>query len=714
MDLLRILWSRCIGFFRGNRLDEDLDEELRSHIDFAIGENLSRGMSNDEARSAALRDFGGLTQTKEAFRVQRGLPFLEVMAQDVRYALRQLRRSPGFTLTAVITLALGIGANTAIFTLVHGILLRSLPVSDPSRLYRIGDKNDCCYFDGFQNENGDFDLFSYDLYLHLKQAAPEFEQLAAVEAGAIGFSVRNGNAPAKPLRSEYVSGNYFATLGVGVYAGRPLNQKDDTPGAAPVLVLSYQTWQTDFAADPGVVGSTVYVQTHPFTVAGIAPPGFFGDRIIPNPPDFWMPLASEPVIEGANSSLRQNDEDWLYAIGRLQPGVNITTLQAKLSLALRQWLVTRPVYTDNGGAAQIPRQHVVLAPAGGGIQKLQQQTGAGLRMLMVLSTVVLLVACANIANLLLARCTARRADVAVRMALGAARRRLIRQILTESVLLSLIGGAAGLAVAYAGSHIMLALAFPSGRNVPIEASPSPLVLAFAFLVSMLTGVVFGTVPAWLSSHAHPADALRGVNRSTGDRSSLPQRVLVVLQVALSTVLLAGALLMTKSLRNLEHQDFGIRPPTATCCSSTPKALATPSIAFPRSIVRSKTGSRHCRAWPMWAWCGTHLSAATTGALASLRRVILRRDRMISALQAGIAQACTFLIRSACRLCAAAISLRKTPQPLRRSPLSTRPSPGISSPTRIPLASTSVRARHNTPVLLKLPVSLPTSKCPIHA
>ena len=572
MDLIRTLLSRCAALFCRQKLDVDLDEELRNHIDLAIEENQKRGMSHDQARTTALRDFGGLTQTKEAYRAQRGLPFLEVLAQDVRYALRQLRNSPGFTLTAILTLALGIGANTAIFTLVQGILLRSLPVTDPSRLYRIGDKDDCCYYNTFQNDDGDFDLFSYDFYLHLKQSAPDFEQLAAVQAGGSGFSVRYGAAPAKPMRTEYVSGNYFAMLGVGAYAGRPLNENDDTPGATPTLVLSYQTWQSDFAADPAVVGSTVYVQTHPFTVAGVAPPGFFGDRVIANPPDFWMPLAAEPLIEGANSSLKQVDEDWLYLLGRVHPGVNLGTLQAKLTVALQQWLRSRPAYTDHGGAALVPRQHVVLAPAGGGIQLLQQQTGAGLRMLMILSVTVLLIACANIANLLLARCTVRRSDVAVRIALGAARGRLIRQILTESVLLSLIGGAAGLAVAYAGSHMMLTLAFPHARNMPVQASPSLQVLGFAFLVSLVTGVVFGTAPAWMSSHAQPADALRGVNRSTGDHSSMPQRGLVILQVALSVVLLAGAFLMTKSLSNLEHQDLGITTANRYVLQFDPKGI----------------------------------------------------------------------------------------------------------------------------------------------
>jgi len=556
MDWFREWMSRCAAMLRKPKLDSDLNEELRAHIELAVAEHIRAGMSADQARTAALRAFGGVTQTRENYRQQRGVPFVETLNRDVRYGLRQLRRNPGFALTVVITLALGIGANTAIFTLVQGILLRSLPVSDPGRLYRIGDKDDCCYYNSFQNDNGDFDLFSYDLYLHFKQSAPEFEQLAAVEAGGSGFSMRYGAAPARSLHSEYVSGNYFSTLGVGAYAGRPLVESDDTPGAAPVLVLNYQIWQQQFGGDPGIVGATVYLNTHPFTVAGIAPPGFYGDRVSSRPPEIWLPLSSEIALAGANASGSQPDEDWLYAIGRLRPDVNRDALQTKLSTALRQWLLTRTAYTEHGGATLIPRQHVVLASAGGGIQKLQQQTGKGLRLLMILSSVVLLIACANIANLLLARGTTRRAELAVRMALGAARKRLVRQILTESLLLSLMGGVAGLAVAYGLSRMILSLAFPEARNMPIEASPSLPVLGFAFLVSLLTGVIFGLAPAWLSSHAQPAEALRGVNRSTVNDSSLPQKALVVLQVALSVVLLAGAFLMTRSLGNLEHQDFG--------------------------------------------------------------------------------------------------------------------------------------------------------------
>ncbi|MGP0021173.1 MAG: ABC transporter permease [Candidatus Sulfotelmatobacter sp.] len=482
---------------------------------------------------------------------------METLFHDVRYALRQLRKAPGFTLTVVITLALGIGATTAIFTLVQGILLRSLPVADPARLYRIGDTDDCCVEGGYVSDNGDFDIFSYDLYLHLKNSAPEFEQLAAVQAGPNRFSVRRADALAKQLNGEFVSGNYFSTLGLGAFSGRPLGDSDDTPSSPPATVVSYRAWQTEFGADPSLVGSTISIQARPFTVVGISPPGFFGDRVTDSPPDFWMPLATEPYVHGPNSILHHADSNWLYPLGRVRSGTSVGALQAKLSVALRQWLATRTVYTQNGGAAEIPKQHVVIVPGGGGIQNLQQEAGDGLRMLMILSGFVLLIACANVANLLLARATTRRADIALRTALGAGRRRLVRQVLTESILLSCIGGLAGLAVAYAGSHTILALAFPDAKNVTIDAGPSLPVLGFAFLVSLVTGVLFGTAPAWLSSHAQPAETLRGANRSTRDRSSLPQKGLVVLQAALSLVLVAGAILMSKSLANLEHQNFGV-------------------------------------------------------------------------------------------------------------------------------------------------------------
>jgi len=478
--------------------------------------------------------------------------------QDLRVALRQLRKSPGFALTVIVTIALGIGANTAIFTLVHAVLMKSLPVVDPKTLYRIGDKDDCCVNGGFQNDDGDFDLFSYPLYRHLQETSPEFEQLAAMQSGGGGMTVRRGSEPAKFERSEYVSGNYFSTFGIQPFLGRMLTPADDVQGAPPAVVVSYQEWQSEYGSDPSLVGATLYIQGQPTTVVGIAPSGFFGDRIRGRPPAIWMPLAIEPLIEGANTLLHVPDSNWLYAIGRVKPGVGIGPLQAKISNNLRLWLSSQDGYTREGRSSVIPRQHVVLTPGGAGIQNLQQRTGKGLYLLMAISALVLLVACANVANLLLARGAMRKAETSIRMALGAARPRLVRQMLTESVLLACLGGLLGLAVAYAGTRTILSLAFPESPQLPIHPSPSLPVLGFAFLLSLVTGIVFGIVPAWITSHSDPAEALRGVNRSTRDRASLPQKSLIVVQAALSLALLVSAGLLTKSLQKLEHQDFGLQ------------------------------------------------------------------------------------------------------------------------------------------------------------
>src|SRR5579864_6034214 len=339
---------------------------------------------------------------------------------NFKFALRQFQKSPGFAATVILTIALGIGANTAIFTLVHAILLKSLPVANPATLYRVGDQDDCCVNGGFMNDNGDFDLFSYDLYRHFQDTTPEFEELAAFQSGHNTVNVRRGTAVAQPETAEYVSGNYFSTFGLGAYAGRALLPSDDVPGAAPVVVLSYQAWQATHGSDPSVVGATVYIQNQPFTIVGIAPPGFFGDRVASNPPALWIPLNDEPYLEQETSLLKQADSNWLYVLGRVKPGINPGSLQAKLSNTLRQWLATQTAYTINGNQTQIPKQHVVLTPGGAGIQNMQIATGSGLRLLMAISGLVLLVACANIANLLLAKGANRRAETSISMALGAA------------------------------------------------------------------------------------------------------------------------------------------------------------------------------------------------------------------------------------------------------------------------------------------------------
>jgi predicted permease len=478
------------------------------------------------------------------------------LSQDVRYALRRMRQSPGFAFICILTLALGIGANTAIFTLVDAVMLKSLPVANPQGLYRLGDNHNCCVNAGMQD---DWSLFSYALYKEFRDHTPEFTELAGFQASPGELSVRRSgaNAPAEPSEGELVTGNYFSTFGVNAFAGRMITPADDTPGAPPVAVMSYRAWQQHYGLDPSVVGTSFVIDTVPFTVVGIAPPGFYGDTLRPDPPDFWLPVATEPVINRHEPILNHPELHWLYAIGRFKPGVEPATVGSKVTVELQRWLAAQPDLSEHD-RSELPKQHVVVAHVPGGVPNVRPSERAGLSLLMTLSAFVLLIACANIANLLLARGAAARAETAIRVALGAPRKRLIRQILTESVVLAVLGGLAGLVVAFAGTRTILLVAFRGAHYVPISPTPSLPVLGFAFLLSLLTGIVFGVAPAWVSTHSDPAEALRGAGRSTRDRSSLPRRALVVLQVALSTTLLIGAGLLARSLSNLQDQNFGFQ------------------------------------------------------------------------------------------------------------------------------------------------------------
>jgi macrolide transport system ATP-binding/permease protein len=482
---------------------------------------------------------------------------LTTLIQDIRYALRQLRKTPAFTITVVLTLALGIGANAAIFTLVNAMLLKNLPVADPKTLIRIGDSNDCCVNSGTR-DNGDYALFSTDTYEQFKKNAPEFEELAAMQAG-FGFrpiiARRDGTQEsARSVIGEFVSGNYFRTFGLQPSAGRLFIDKDDLKGAPMTAVMNYDTWQHDYTGDASVIGSTFWVNTKPVTVVGIAPKGFFGDRISDTPPDFYMPIQSMGVLANV-TYIDEPSSAWLYVVGRVKPSTSLPTSQLKLSGILRQALAPTDVFKDDRAKALLPRAHVVLSPAGGGIQYLQEGYKSSLKLLTWISGLVLLIACANIANLLLVRGVSRRVEMSVRSALGAMRSRLIRQLLTESVLLGGFGGLIGLAVAYAGARMLLMLTFPDAVNMPIHASPSIEVIAFAFALSLVTGVLFGVAPAWMAVQAQPAEALRSGTRATAPSASLLQRGLVVLQAALSLVLLVGAGLFSQSLNKLQNSDM---------------------------------------------------------------------------------------------------------------------------------------------------------------
>ena len=501
---------------------------------------------------------------------------------NFRYALRQFRLSPVFTAAAILTMALGIGGTTAIFTLIHAVMLRSLPVADPGRLYRVGSGDDCCVEGGPQDQWG---MFPYSLYEQLKKATPEFEEVAAFQAGRWRVSARREGveSAARPITSEYVSGNYFSTLGVRAFGGRMFTPEDDNPAAPPVVVLSHRVWQATYASDAKVVGSTFALDGHPFTVIGVAPAGFFGETLESDPPDIWLPLQQEPMMSGESALLRQHISAWLRMIGRLRPGASTDGMAPRLTGVLRQWMQNDSGYPANWMPEVIrllPKQTVDVVPAGAGVAVMREEYGRSLRILLSVCTLVLLIACANVANLMLARGVVRRGQTALRLAIGATSRQIVMQALTESILLAIGGSVVGLLVAVAAARLLLALAFHSSHFLPISTAPSLVVLAFAFGLALVTGIIFGVAPAWLATRTDPAEALRGSGRGTRDRSSFARKALLVAQATLSVVLVAGATMLGRSLNKLEHQDFGyqIQARMEVSINNLPTTYTQPRLA----------------------------------------------------------------------------------------------------------------------------------------
>ncbi|HLJ76502.1 MAG TPA: ABC transporter permease [Acidobacteriaceae bacterium] len=478
-----------------------------------------------------------------------------MLLDQIRYALRQFRKTPGFTITAILTLALGIGATTAIFTLIDAVLLKSLPVAKPSELVRVGNTENCCVNGGMQDN---WSLFSTEQYREFRDHTPGFASLAAFQAGRTQIGVRRAgsNQVSEPYGAEFVSGNAFDTLGLRAWGGRLLRPSDDEKGASPVAVMSYRTWEEKFGKDGSIVGSAFLINGKSFTIVGVTPPGFFGDRLTSDPPSFWLPLSASPLVQsGAFDVLDAPQLDWLNVIGRVRPGADQKQIESQLRVELRQFLMSPLSKVEPRDAELIPKQTLHLSYGGGGVQQMQDGYRSDLHLLMWISAFVLLIACANLANLMMVRAAVRKPQTSVRSALGAPRRILVVQALTESVVLAVLGGAAGIGVAYLGARMLLRLA--AGHSyLPISPAPSLEVLGFALGVSLLTGVLFGVAPAWMTAHADPIEALRGANRSTRASGLWTQKILVILQSAISLALLCAAGLLIRSLTNLQHQHFG--------------------------------------------------------------------------------------------------------------------------------------------------------------
>lgn len=557
MRALKRILKRLSSWVTTQQDEGRLRAEIEEHLALQTADNIRSGLSPADARRQAVLKFGAVEAVKESYREQRGLPFVETVIRDTRHSLRRLRMTPAFTVTSVLTLALGIGATTSIFTLAYAVLMKSLAVANPGELYRLGKEARCCYWGGYSQDK-EFSLVSYDLYKHLRDNTAGFAELAAFQASQALFGVRRADRPeaAQSYPGEFVSGNYFAMFGIGAYAGRTITPQDDQPSATPVTVMSYRLWRQAYGSDPSVIGSVFNLNDQPFTVVGITPPSFFGDSLRTPPPDFFLPLNTEPALEG---DLYKADNHWLDLIGRIRPGVKPASIEAEMRVELKQWLHSHWGDMSASERAKFPEQTLFLRPGGAGITSMRDQYEHWLQILIMVSAFVLLIVCANVANLMLVRSMERRRLTSLSMALGARASRLVSQVLTESVLLSLFGGAAGVAVAFAGTRLILHFAFPRMNGmaeIPISASPSVPGLLFAFVTSLLTGLFFGIAPAWMATRVDPIEALRGANRSTGRIGSLPRKVLVVLQAAFSLVLLSLSGLLLTALHNLENEDFG--------------------------------------------------------------------------------------------------------------------------------------------------------------
>jgi len=492
----------------------------------------------------------------------RGLRVFDEISQDLRYAVRTLLRSPVFTLVAALSLALGIGANTAIFSLINALLLRSLPVQEPARLVALGDPSRT---GGVSEGNVRSDLFSYPMYQRMREQNRVFTGLFAsgrVSRLVIGDGGDGGDArgTAETARGRMVSGNFFSVLGVPAARGRTFTAEEDrAPGASPVVVISHDYWRRRFAGEAGIVGRVVKLNGSPFTVIGVTPPGFFGD-VVGRPTEVWIPLTMELQVNPGRPYLDRWDTSWLLLMGRLKPGISLA--QARVE---SRDLFSR-IVTEAG--PKIPEQlqpgpdqkKVEVTPGGAGFSPFRREFSQPLLTLMAIVGLVLLVACANVANLMMERAMARQKEIAVRLSLGAGRARLIRQLLTESLLLSALGGALGIFFALWAGPALLKLAGGTSA-IGLDIAPDFRILAFTAGIALLTGVLFGLAPAWRATRVDLAPVLKKGSRSVAGSGAKAGRwpigkILVVSQFALSLLLLMGAGLFIRSLRNLEHLDLG--------------------------------------------------------------------------------------------------------------------------------------------------------------
>jgi len=557
MSAIRAFLCRLSGLFDNQRKDHELKEEIESHLQMHIEDNVRSGMTPEQARRDALIRSGGLELAKEAYRDRRSLPVLETMMRDLRHALRTLRRSPIFTVVAVLLLALGIGANTAIFTLLDQVLLRLLPVKNPEQLVMIWTTG--------PNLGGNIGsrASSYPMYQDFQQRTQAFSHIFC--RFYTPLSVSSGNESER-VAGELVSGNYFQALGVGPAVGRVFSPEEDDRmyKGHPAVVLSHQYWVSRFGADPGVIGKKILVNSYPMVIVGVSAAGFSGMDPARSP-QIRVPIQMKPLMTPGSDQLGSRRNQWIQIFGRLKPGYTMASAQASLQPLLSE--ILRAEVTESS-VQYVPKsvldrflaRKVRMEPAANGYSDLRQSYSTALVVLMSMVGLVLLIACLNVASLLIARAAARQKEIAVRLAIGASRGQLIRQLLIESAVLSVIGGATGLFLSVAMIHGLFGFLPTKGMLLTLRAEPDWRILAFNLGLVFLTALLFGLAPAWQTVRVDLSSTLKGAEGALagGTGSARLRKSLVTAQVAFSFLLLVGAGLFVKTLANLKQTNPGFR------------------------------------------------------------------------------------------------------------------------------------------------------------
>jgi predicted permease len=555
MSLAGEVKRRLQMLFHREQFQRDLDEEMQLHVELRREKQIQAGADPEAARRAALLRFGNTTRIREESQRAWGWEWLETLLQDAGYGLRAMLRTPAVTTVALLSLALGIGANTAIFSFLDAMMLRSLPVRNPQQLVKLGAED----WNGITDSFACTELYSYPFYREFRSRNEVFSDTAAffsIENDVHGF-VDDRSDP-ELLKVQTVSGTYFQTLGVEAQLGRVLDDEDDSSeGDHPVVVISDSFWKRDLGRDPGVLHHTIKLGDVIYQIVGVAPPEFFGTKV-GELPDAWAPLSMAGVIPPKWGGYKSDFTEPLYIIGRLKPGVSMAQATANTNVLFRSILLSFPdALLTKENLARLNRSHVQLESMARGLSNLRHEYSEALKVLMAIVALVLLIACANIANLLLARSTARALELALRQALGAGRMRITRQLLTESMVLALAGGALGIGIAAVANRILLRMISQGPETVPLDVRLNLSLLAFTCAITICTALLFGTLPALRATRLDLTESLKsGRGASAGAGRTPLARILVVAQVAISLLLMVGACLFQRTLINLNRVDTG--------------------------------------------------------------------------------------------------------------------------------------------------------------